>query len=115
MLAAVRRPSAWRRLITALSELLRNAKRMASRQSIDKGNFCLTRLAYPPRQPQHEDQHFGDRLVEVGRNFVADLAMGQGPRQHLVLLDRDVMFPGEFDDPGADDALALGDDARRAG
>src|SRR4051812_37685792 len=41
--------------------------------------------------------------------------MGQGASQHLVLLDRDVMLPGEFDDLGADDALALGDDLRGAG
>src|SRR5215207_653702 len=41
--------------------------------------------------------------------------MGQGARQHLVLLDRDVMFPGELDDLRADDALALGDDPGGAG
>ena len=86
---------------------------MASWKNYDKGK----RVSYadPPRQPQHEDQHFGHRLVEFRRNFVADLDMGQGAGQHLVLLDRDVMFPGELDDLGADDALALGDDPRRAG
>src|SRR5437868_810698 len=104
---------------------------MASWKNYDKRAFSLPRIpgasrpaaraksppqsAHAPRQPQHEDQHFGDRLVELWRNFVADLDMGQGARQHLVLLDRNVVFPGEFDDPGADDALALGDDPRRAG
>src|SRR6266404_1051904 len=107
---------------------------MASWKNYDKGAFRMTRFldanrippriksrqfaktlsADPTRQPQHEDQHFGDRLVEVRRNFVADFDMGQGAGQHLVLLDRDVVFPGEFDDPGADDTLALGDDARGA-
>ena len=41
--------------------------------------------------------------------------MGQRARQHLVLLDRDVVGLGELDDLGADRALALGDDARRTG
>ena len=67
-------------------------------------------LADSPRHPKHENQHFGDRLVELRRDLVADLDLGQRPRQHLVLLDRDVMGLGEFDDLGADLALALGGD-----
>jgi hypothetical protein len=64
---------------------------MASWKNYDKRTFRLsgihpdqvrtgfplkTLLADPARQPQHEDQHFGDRLVEIRRNFVADLDMG---------------------------------------
>src|SRR6185437_3568475 len=41
--------------------------------------------------------------------------MGQGAGQHLVLLDRNVMFPGGFDDLRADDALTLRHDKRGAG
>src|SRR5262249_24084561 len=34
-------------------------------------------LARRPRQPQHEHQHFGDRLVELDRDFIAELDVGQ--------------------------------------
>src|SRR6266404_4246803 len=67
------------------------------------------------RQPQHKNQHFRHRLIELSRDFIADLDIGQRARQNLVLLDRDVVGFSEFDDLGADDALALGGDARRAG
>src|SRR5882724_4049893 len=72
-------------------------------------------LANSPRQAQHEHQDFGDRLVKFGRDFVAEFDIGQRAGQHLVFLDRDVMGLGDLDDLGADRALALGDDARRAG
>src|SRR5882757_4022701 len=74
-----------------------------------------TGLADPARQPQHEHQHFGDRLVEFGRDLVANFDMRQGAGQNLVLLDRDIVGPGDLDDFGADRALALGDDPGRAG
>ena len=101
---------------------------MASWKNYDKWYLCLAGLVLstvspdelrispdPSRQPQHENQHFGDGLVKLGRNLVADLDMGQGARQHLVFLDRNVVGLGDFDDLGADDALALGDDPGRAG
>src|ERR1700752_3401179 len=72
-------------------------------------------LSHPARQPQHEDQHFGDGLVELGRNLVAKLDLGERAGQDLVLLDRDVMGFCDLDDLRADRALALGDHARRAG
>ena len=67
------------------------------------------------RQPQHENQDLGDRLVELRRDLIAELDLGQRAGQHLVLLDRDVVGFGDLDDLVADRALALGDDARRAG
>src|SRR6516165_7682104 len=68
-----------------------------------------------PRQAEHEHQHLGDRLVELGRDLVAELDIGERAGQHLVLLDRDVVLFGDLDDFCADRTLALGDDARRAG
>src|SRR5882757_9630035 len=70
-------------------------------------------LADSARQPKHENQDFGNRLIQVRGDLIAELDIGQSARQHLVLLDRDVMLFGEFDDLGADDALALGCDPRR--
>src|SRR5258705_9020191 len=52
----------------------------------------------PPRSTLFPYTTLFRSLVEVRRNFVADLDMGQGAGQRLVLLDRDVMFAGEFDD-----------------
>src|SRR5260370_28685479 len=69
----------------------------------------------PPRRPKQEYQHSGDGLIKLGRDFIADLNIEQRPRQNLVLVDRDVVGLGDFDDLGADRALALGDDPRRAG
>src|SRR5260370_2177390 len=69
----------------------------------------------PPRRPKQEYQHSGDGLIKLGRDFIADLNIEQRPRQNLVLLDRDVVGLGDLDDLGADRALALGDDPRRAG
>src|SRR3954452_7588667 len=67
----------------------------------------------PARQPQHEHKHFGDGLVEVGRDLLAEFDLGQRTGQDLVLLDRDVVGPGDLDDLFADRTLALGDDDRR--
>src|SRR6516225_9777013 len=67
-----------------------------------------------PRQAEHEHQHLGDSLVELDRDLVAELDIGERAGQHLVLLDRDVVGLGDLDDLGADRALALGCDARRA-
>src|SRR5665213_2826458 len=80
-----------------------------------RSNFGNAVLANSPRQPQHEDQHFGHRLVEFRGNFIAEFDVGQRPGQHFVFLDRDAMLFGHLDDLGADAALALGDHARRAG
>ena len=65
-------------------------------------------------QPQHEDQDFGDGLVQLGRDLVAELDIGERAGQHLVLLDRNVVGLCDLDNLGADRALALGDDARGA-
>src|ERR1035438_7775580 len=65
------------------------------------------------RQPQHEDQDFGDRLVKLLRDFVADLDIGKRAGQHFVFLDRDVVGFGKLDDLLADRPLALGDDPWR--
>ena len=105
---------------------LKSAGKMltASWKNYDRrGQSDLTRLtrtgilgvANSARQPQHEYQHFGDRFIKLRRNFVADLDIGQRARQHLVLLDRDVMGLGELDDLRADGALALGGDPWRTG
>src|SRR5258705_10521568 len=69
----------------------------------------------PPRSTLFPYTTLFRSLVEVRRNFVADLDMGQGAGQRLGLLDRDVMFAGEFDDLRTDNALALGDHPRRTG
>src|ERR1700758_746882 len=66
-------------------------------------------------QPQHEDQDLGDGLVELGRDFIAELDIGERAGEHFVLLDRNAVLFGDLDDPGADRALALGNDARRTG
>ena len=71
-------------------------------------------LANSPRQPQHEHEHLGHRLVKLGRDFIAELDMGERAGQHFVFLDRDVMGFREFDDLLADASPALGDDPRRA-
>src|SRR5690242_13559980 len=67
-----------------------------------------------PRQVQHEHQDLGDRLVELLRNLVAKLDIGERAGEHLVLLDWDVVRLRDLDDLGAGRALALGDDAGRA-
>src|SRR6185437_5725135 len=67
------------------------------------------------RQPQHEDQNLGHRLVEFGRNFVTELDIGQRAGQHLVLLYRDAMLFRDLDDLLADGTLALGDHRWRTG
>src|SRR5579871_4985673 len=72
-------------------------------------------LAHPLVQFQHEHEHFGDGLIELSRDLVAELDIGERAGQHLVLLDRDIMLFGDLDDLCADRPLALGDDARRAG
>src|ERR1700723_2102463 len=72
-------------------------------------------LANPSRQPENEDKDFGDRLVELGRDFLAELDIGQRPRQHLVVLDRNVVGFCDLDNLRAVAAFALGDDARCAG
>src|SRR6266702_3216340 len=66
-------------------------------------------LAHPPRQPQHEHQHFRDGLVEVRRDLLAEFDLGERAGQNLVLLDRDVVGLGDLDDFCADRAPALGD------
>ncbi len=77
--------------------------------------MSVPQLADGPGQPQHEDQYFRDRLVELGRNLVAEFDIGEGAGQHLVLFDRDVVGLGDLDDLRAQAAPALGDDPRRAG
>src|SRR5579872_7248251 len=72
-------------------------------------------LARPARQAQHEDQDFGDRLIEFGRDLLAEFDIGERARQHLVFLDRNVVSPGDLDDLLAKGALSLGDNAWRAG
>src|SRR5712692_660086 len=72
-------------------------------------------LANSSRQPQHENQHLRHRLVKLLRNFIAYFDVRKRPGQHLVLLDRDVMGPGDLDDLRTDGAPALGDDPWRAG
>src|SRR5246127_2529753 len=67
-----------------------------------------------PRQTEHEHQDLGDGLVELDGDLVAELDIGERARQHLVLLDRNVVRLGDLDDLGADRALALGCNARRA-
>src|ERR1700753_1963005 len=72
-------------------------------------------LANSPRQPQHENQHFRHRLVELGRNLVAEFDVRQRAGQHFVLLNRDVVSLGDLDDLLTDGSPALGDNPRRAG
>src|SRR5450756_1315680 len=97
-----------------------NARPMTGSVAVSKGGrryrFVIpgTGSANSARQPQHEDQDLRHRLVELGRNLVAEFDIGERAGQHLVLLDRDVMGLGDLDDFGADRALALGDDPRRA-
>src|SRR5690349_11726816 len=71
--------------------------------------------ARPLVQAQHEDQHLRDRLVELGRNLVAELDIRERAGEDLILLYRNIVLFGDLDDLRADRALALGDDARRAG
>src|SRR6478609_3891303 len=92
-----------------------NAAKMLMASWKNYGGAAAIRLTNPPGQPEHEYQHFRDGFIKLGRNFVADLDIGQRPRQHLILLDRDVMGLGEFDDLGADGAPALGGDPWRTG
>lgn len=47
-------------------------------------NFGFGPLANSPRQPQHKDQHFGDRLVKLRWNFIAEFDLGECARQHFV-------------------------------
>src|SRR6202035_2316846 len=54
-------------------------------------------------------------LLEFGRDLIPRSDVGKRPRQHFVLLDRDVMGLGDLDDLGTDASLALGDNPRRAG
>src|SRR5262252_3048607 len=75
----------------------------------------LGRRLEPARHPHDEDQHLGDRLVELNRDFVADLDLRQRAGERLVLLDRHAVLARRLDDLAPDLALALGDDARRAG
>src|SRR5258708_35324977 len=77
----------------------------------DDGGLVLPNSAC---QFQDKNQDFGDRLVKFGRNFIAELDIGERAGQHFVLFDWDIMSLGDFDDLLADGALALGDDARRA-
>src|SRR5258708_7191311 len=73
------------------------------------------KLANSPRQLQDKYQDFGDCLVELGWNFIAEFDIGKRAGQQLVLFDRDVMGFGDLDDLRTDGAPALGDDPRRAG
>src|SRR6266481_6744299 len=67
------------------------------------------------RQPQHEDQNFGDGLVELRRYFVTEFDSGERTGQDFVFLDRDVVRLGDFNDLFTDRSPALGDDPWRAG
>src|SRR3954447_8102446 len=77
--------------------------------------MCAKLLARVTRHPQHEYQHFGDGFVKLGRDFVAELDMGERAGEHLILLDRNAVGLGELDDLLAHHTSALGDHARRAG
>src|ERR1700742_3680427 len=72
-------------------------------------------LSNVPGERQHEDQHFGDRLVELRRDLLAKLDMRQRTGKHFVFLDRNAIGLGDFDDLLAERSPALGDDARRTG
>jgi hypothetical protein len=60
------------------------------------------RLANFSRQPQHKDQHLGDRLVKLRWNFIAEFDVRERPGQQFVLFDRDVVGLGDLDDLLAD-------------
>src|SRR5690242_20681569 len=75
----------------------------------------LVRPLEPPRHAHDEDQHLGDRLVELDRNLVADLDLRERAGERGILLDGHAVFARGVDDLLSDLALALGDDARRAG
>src|SRR5262245_31457593 len=86
------------------------------------GRIVIWRPQMPPHplsrvsgEMQHEDQHFGDRRVELGRNLVAKLDMRQRTGEHFVFLDRNTVCLGDLDDLFAERSPALGDDARRTG
>src|ERR1700742_2886468 len=72
-------------------------------------------LSNVPGERQHEDQHFGDRLVELRRDLLAKLDMRQRSGKHFVFLDRNAIGLGDLDDLLAERSPALGDDARRTG
>src|SRR6267142_3853019 len=59
-----------------------------------------------------EGQDLGDRLVELERDLVADLDLGERGRERGILLDRHAVRPGGLDDLLADRAGALGDHPR---
>src|SRR3954452_4353196 len=71
-------------------------------------------LANSSREPEHEHEYFRDGLVELGWNLVAEFDLGKRAREHLVLLDRDIVSLGDFDNFRANGSLALCDNAGRA-
>ena len=72
-------------------------------------------LANVSGERQHEDQHFGDRLVEFGRNLVAQFDMRQRAGEDFVFLDRNAIGLRDLDNLLAKRSPALGNDTRRAG
>src|SRR5579863_3286673 len=81
---------------------------LAARKTLGDG------LANSTRQAEHENQHLRHRLVQFGRNFIAELDMGERTGENLVLLDRNVMSARQLDDLLTDASPALGNDPRRA-
>src|SRR5947199_4051766 len=85
--AAARRPSVWRRWIKAPPDARERPQRCAKHRGKTMTAIRAV-LADWSRQPQHENQHFGDGLVEFGWNFVTEFDVGECACQHFVLFDR---------------------------
>ena len=87
----------------ALAKLKRGSIRGCSPSSADgwigRGREATVgELLHLAGQAQDEDQHLGHRLVELDRDFVADLDFRQRPRQRRVLFDRHAMRARGLDD-----------------